>query len=69
MIDKDSGKRAGEASNRNKVIENVREEEFYKDVPKANSGWEKFQDFKEVDDDDSSDSDEDVLFYREGDQN
>lgn len=39
MIERDSGKRAGDASNRNKVIENVREEEFYKDVPKANSGW------------------------------
>lgn len=51
MIDKDSDKRAGDASVRNKVIENVREEEFYKDVPKANSGWEKFQDFKEIDDD------------------
>lgn len=49
------------------MIENVREEEFYKDVPKPNSGWEKFQDFKEIEND-SSDSDEDVLFYREGDQ-
>jgi hypothetical protein len=63
MIDKDSEKRAGEASVRNRVIENVREDEFYKDVPKPNSGWEKFQDFKEIDDE-SSDSDEDVLFYR-----
>jgi hypothetical protein len=35
-------------------------------VPKANSGWEKFQDFKE-NDEDSSDSEEDVVFYREGD--
>jgi hypothetical protein len=69
MIDKDSANRGTEIlPARNKVNENVREDEFYKDVPKPSSGWEKFQDFKEVDDDDSSDSDEDVLFYREGDQ-
>ena len=68
MIDKDSSNRGNQIlPTRNKVIENVKEEEFYKDVPKPSSGWEKFQDFKEAEDD-SSDSDEDVLFYREGDQ-
>lgn len=32
-------------------------------MPKANSGWDKFQDFKE-NEEDSSESEEDVLFYR-----
>jgi hypothetical protein len=35
-------------------------------VPKPNSGWERFADFK--DNDGSSESDDDVLFYREGEQ-
>lgn len=35
------------------MVKDVNEDEFYRDIPKANQGWERFQDFKENDDDSS----------------
>lgn len=40
---------------RNQIVKDVNEDEFYKDVPRANQGWERFQDYQE-NEDSSSDS-------------
>lgn len=31
---------------RNEIVKDVNEDEFYKDLPKASVGWQRFQDFK-----------------------
>lgn len=36
-------------------------------MPKANQGWEGFQDFKENEESSGSSDEEGVMFYREGD--
>lgn len=55
------------STNRNPLIKDANESQFYKDVPKANQGWQRFQDFKE-NDSSSDDSDEEVIFYRNQDK-
>ena len=49
---------------RKQVVKEATADEFYKDVPKPSQGWEGFQDFREQDES-SSDSQEDVMFYRD----
>jgi len=46
------------------MIREVGEDEFYKDVPKPNQGWEKFQNFEEDNSESDSGSEEDIIFYR-----
>lgn len=67
VIDKSIEKSYEIPTRRNEVIKDVNADEFYRDVPKANQGWEKFQDFEE-NDSSSDSSSEDVLFYREADR-
>ena len=39
-----------ETSKRNKIVKDVGADEFYKDIPKPNHGWNNFENFNENED-------------------